>query len=137
MALAAALSERKAEVVPFTPLGAVAAIQDQTGDTRIYYQKADGSIWQWCEKGTFTAGVPSTCNAMIIPANEVLPGTPLAVTPIVTPSYGAYAPVRLQNPSAVLWYICTPLTQSTGLQFVLLLAEQRGERVQLGPDSWL
>lgn len=73
-------SEESIELVPVSPAGNVAALQDPTGNTRLYYQKADGSIWQIAMAGPFTTGVGFS-DVQLVPASEALLGTPIITTP--------------------------------------------------------
>ncbi|KAG7095612.1 hypothetical protein E1B28_006337 [Marasmius oreades] len=65
------------------PLADIAGIQGSNADSRMFYQRADGSIWQTCVSGHWTNG-RTTCDNRIVPANEVLYGTPLAA--VATPN---------------------------------------------------
>ncbi|KAJ6586320.1 hypothetical protein DFH09DRAFT_1143120 [Mycena vulgaris] len=64
---------------PLTLVGNVAAVQatDLGGDTRLYYQNQDNSIQETSISGPFTSGTFEGTQ-VLIPANEVLPGTPIA-----------------------------------------------------------
>jgi hypothetical protein len=54
----------------------MAAVQITSGDSRLYYQKADGSIWQYAVNGPFDTGA-GFADDQITPADEVLKGTPI------------------------------------------------------------
>ncbi|KAJ7635781.1 hypothetical protein DFH06DRAFT_1139320 [Mycena polygramma] len=66
---------------PVSFTGNVAAVQATGlgGDTRIFYQNADNSIQQIGINGPFTVGA-FTGGGVLVPANQVLPGTPIAAT---------------------------------------------------------
>ncbi|KAJ7587588.1 hypothetical protein C8J56DRAFT_942163 [Mycena floridula] len=86
---ASEITERKADAISFTAFGSVSAVQLTTGDTRIYHQKPDGSIWQVAVSGVFFQGKFAS-DGMIVPAGEALLGTPIAAT-----VNGNYADVHL------------------------------------------
>jgi hypothetical protein len=55
----------------------MAAIQTLNGQTRLYYQKADGSLWQYALSGPFDTGIVDVgfTDTQITPADEVQKGT--------------------------------------------------------------
>ncbi|KAJ7476737.1 hypothetical protein FB451DRAFT_1243864 [Mycena latifolia] len=61
--------------------GSASIVQNLNGDTRIYHQTADGSIWEIGATGPF---VKPTFEAqgLLVPAAEVLPGTPIVATSV-------------------------------------------------------
>ncbi|KAJ7711097.1 hypothetical protein B0H14DRAFT_700280 [Mycena olivaceomarginata] len=69
------------ETRPVTFVGNVAAIQATAlgGDTRLYYQNPDNSIQETAISGPFAVGTSVFEGSnLLIPANEILPGTPIA-----------------------------------------------------------
>ncbi|KAL0567138.1 hypothetical protein V5O48_014850 [Marasmius crinis-equi] len=64
------------------PLATIAGIQAASGDSRMFYQKPDGSIWMTCVSGHWTSG-HTTCDSQIVPAGQALSTTPL--TAVNTP----------------------------------------------------
>jgi len=74
-------TKRSTDFVPFHSLGGVGAVlRNSGGDTQLYYQATDGSIWAYETSAAFDAGT-TNFNNILIPAGEVLVGTPIiAVT---------------------------------------------------------
>ncbi|KAF7342400.1 hypothetical protein MVEN_01829000 [Mycena venus] len=69
------------ETRPVTFVGNVAAVQATAlgGDTRLYYQNPDNSIQETAISGPFAVGTSVfQASGLRIPANETLPGTPIA-----------------------------------------------------------
>ncbi|KAJ7242253.1 hypothetical protein C8J57DRAFT_1244130 [Mycena rebaudengoi] len=64
------------EIRPISTAGSASAVQNHTGDTRIYYQHNDKSIHEIALLGTFSSGRFDS-DIPLIPANEVLLGTPI------------------------------------------------------------
>lgn len=65
------------EIRPISTAGSASAVQNHTGDTRIYYQNTDDkSIHEIVLLGTFSSGM-FEADGSLIPANEVLLGTPI------------------------------------------------------------
>ncbi|KAF7377090.1 hypothetical protein MSAN_00127600 [Mycena sanguinolenta] len=82
-----------AAVLSSTYLGAGAAgIQLDNGDTRIYYQDADGAIYQIGGMGSPVSGTKYSpgLKALLVPADKVRVNTPLAVT-----AWGGFNEIRL------------------------------------------
>ncbi|KAJ7440618.1 hypothetical protein FB451DRAFT_1300030 [Mycena latifolia] len=69
--------------VPVSFTGGAAAVQaiNANGDSRIYYQNYDNSIQEIAVNGPLTTG-RFTGTTLLVPANEVLAGTPIAATTI-------------------------------------------------------
>lgn len=83
LSLACALVHAAPAVVPLTPMAGVAAYQSLTGsgNTRLYYQDSTGQIIKYAMVGPFSTG--HTLNGgfdPLVPADEVLPCTPIAAT---------------------------------------------------------
>ncbi|KAF8896007.1 hypothetical protein BD779DRAFT_1782262 [Infundibulicybe gibba] len=72
---------RAADVIPLSPLGGVGAVQGDNSDTRLYYQKSDGSINEYSVSNAFNAG-NSTANIGLVPAGQAQLGTPIVATTI-------------------------------------------------------
>lgn len=88
------------ELRPLTFIGNVAAVTtDSSGSTRIYYQNADNSIQESIVSAPFVRGT-FTGSTLLVPANEVLYGTPIAATTIS----GTGFPIRVffVSPSYIL-----------------------------------
>ncbi|KAJ6570451.1 hypothetical protein DFH09DRAFT_1153586 [Mycena vulgaris] len=65
------------EIRPISTASSASAVQNHTGDTRIFYQNTDDkSIHQIVLLGTFSSG-SFEADGSLIPANEVLLGTPI------------------------------------------------------------
>ncbi|KAF8174060.1 hypothetical protein BJ912DRAFT_931665 [Pholiota molesta] len=66
---------------PITPQGNVAAATNpsQDGDRRLYYQDATGVILEYSFSGFFGSGHTIAPPIVLVPAAEVLPGTPISV----------------------------------------------------------
>ncbi|KAJ7198204.1 hypothetical protein C8J57DRAFT_1105276, partial [Mycena rebaudengoi] len=60
--------------------GSIVVPESSSGDTRIYYQEADNSIGAVAVTGPFTTGriEGSPLGHIVVPAEQVLPGTPIA-----------------------------------------------------------
>ncbi|KAG7095599.1 hypothetical protein E1B28_006329 [Marasmius oreades] len=58
------------------PIADIASIQSSNADSRMFYQKSDGSIWQICVSGHWVNG-RTTCDSQIVPRTEALLNTPL------------------------------------------------------------
>ncbi|KAF7373664.1 hypothetical protein MSAN_00577300 [Mycena sanguinolenta] len=71
------------DIVPISIVASMAAIQlpGLGGDTRIFYQVPDGSIWIAASTGPFSIGT-FYANNILVPAGQAELGTPLAVTSI-------------------------------------------------------
>jgi len=70
-------TKRSTDFVPFHSLGGVDAIlRNSGGDTQIYYQATDGSIWAYETSAAFDTGT-TKFNTPLIPAGEALVGTPI------------------------------------------------------------
>ncbi|KAJ6567592.1 hypothetical protein DFH09DRAFT_441726 [Mycena vulgaris] len=71
--------------VPVTFVGNVAAMQatDLNGDTRLFYQNADGSIQELAINGPFTGGT-LTGSGLLVPVGQAMPGTPMAIANLGT-----------------------------------------------------
>jgi hypothetical protein len=70
-----------AAVLPSTYFGAGAtAMQREDGDTRIYYQGADGAIYHTGGVGSAVSGAQYRRGVILVPAENVRFNTPLAVT---------------------------------------------------------
>ncbi|KAF7340665.1 hypothetical protein MSAN_02138500 [Mycena sanguinolenta] len=67
-----------------------AAMQLDNGDTRIYYQGADGAIYRTSGKGSAVAGAKYSQGVVLVPADKVRVNTPLAVT-----AWGGFNEIRL------------------------------------------
>ncbi|KAJ7892000.1 hypothetical protein B0H13DRAFT_1538956, partial [Mycena leptocephala] len=67
--------------------GNVAVVQatDLGGDTRLFYQNADNSIQQTGIHGAFNIGT-FTGTGLIVPAQEVVAGTPIAAA-LISPAF--------------------------------------------------
>ncbi|KAJ6560621.1 hypothetical protein DFH09DRAFT_1316642 [Mycena vulgaris] len=65
-------------IFPITFVGSIVVPESSSGDTRIYYQKADNGIGEVAVTGPFTSGHVFGGNGNLIPAAQVLPGTPIA-----------------------------------------------------------
>ncbi|KAJ7086264.1 hypothetical protein C8R44DRAFT_752667 [Mycena epipterygia] len=65
-------------IFPITFVGSIVVPESNSGDTRIYYQKADNGIGEVSVTGPFTSGLVYGGNGNLIPAAQVLPGTPIA-----------------------------------------------------------
>ncbi|KAF7330681.1 hypothetical protein MSAN_02453600 [Mycena sanguinolenta] len=80
-----------AAVLCSTYFGASAtAVQLESGDTRIYYQGADGAIYNTSGVGSAVSGANYSQGAVIVPAEKVRPNTPLAVI-----AYNGLSEIRL------------------------------------------
>jgi len=81
------IAERATNIVPLVPVGNMAAIQEPGGQSRLYYQKPDGSIWQYAVSASFDTGVVDVgfIDTQITPADEVQMGTLLAATQLRAP----------------------------------------------------
>ncbi|KAK1232433.1 hypothetical protein PQX77_004463 [Marasmius sp. AFHP31] len=60
-----------------SPLAYISGIQSTNTDSRMFYQKSDGSIWQTCISGHFVGG-RTTCDTQIVPRTEAISSTPIA-----------------------------------------------------------
>ncbi|KAK7451810.1 hypothetical protein VKT23_012489 [Stygiomarasmius scandens] len=99
--------EAAANIFPVNAVGNVAAVADGTtsGITHVYYQdKDDGDIKLLCTSTAFVQGGSQTCLAgsepqVVVPANETLYGTPLAVMTINNARFDGVGPVMatIQN----------------------------------------
>ncbi|KAJ7450620.1 hypothetical protein FB451DRAFT_1101809 [Mycena latifolia] len=70
-----------AAVLPSTYFGSGAtAMQREDGDTRIYYQGADGAIYHTGGVGSAASGAQYRRGVILVPAENVRFNTPLAVT---------------------------------------------------------
>jgi len=78
----ASLAGRAATLVPFEPVGGIAAIQRTDGIADIFYQQPDGSIWRRGVNHPFDTASDTNDNVQIIPADEVGLGTPIAVAQV-------------------------------------------------------
>ncbi|KAJ6465865.1 hypothetical protein C8R45DRAFT_1022621, partial [Mycena sanguinolenta] len=76
------------DIVPLPIVGNIAAIQllGLAGDTRVFYQLGDGSIWIAGATGPLSVGTLSA-NNVLVPAGQAKLGTPLAVTSIGDTAY--------------------------------------------------
>jgi hypothetical protein len=80
-----------AAVLPSTYFGAgAAAMQLQNGDSRIYYQGADGAIYHTGGVGSAVSGAQYRRGVILVPAEKVRFNTPLAVT-----AWGGFSEVSL------------------------------------------
>ncbi|ESK92285.1 hypothetical protein Moror_4683 [Moniliophthora roreri MCA 2997] len=61
------------------PLSTVAGLQADNGDSRMFYQRTDNSIWMTCVSGHWESGGKTTCDVQIVARTEALGSTPLAV----------------------------------------------------------
>ncbi|KAK1218873.1 hypothetical protein PQX77_018426 [Marasmius sp. AFHP31] len=59
-----------------SPLATIAGIQGANGDSRMFYQKSDLSIWMTCTSGQWVNG-RTTCDSQVVPRAEVLSTTSL------------------------------------------------------------
>ncbi|THV04309.1 hypothetical protein K435DRAFT_835424 [Dendrothele bispora CBS 962.96] len=88
IALGAAV-EAAPNVFPVDAVGDVTAVRDETGTgaTRIFYQDRNGTINRLCISSAPSQGGSQTCldttTRDVVPANEVLFGTPLAAMTVV------------------------------------------------------
>ncbi len=75
-------TKRSTDFVPLRSLGGVGAVlRNAAGSTQIYYQAADGSIWNYQTSAPFDEGGTTDFNAELIPSGEASLGTPIiAVT---------------------------------------------------------
>ncbi|KAF5365217.1 hypothetical protein D9758_005443 [Tetrapyrgos nigripes] len=80
---------RAADFFPVSAVGAATGLVNGNGDTRIYYQSLDGGITQLCVSNAFATGGVTECNSTVVPAEEVLYGTPIAGTVVTAPN-GAF-----------------------------------------------
>ncbi|KAJ7343783.1 hypothetical protein DFH08DRAFT_810335 [Mycena albidolilacea] len=72
------VTEREADAFSFTALASVGAYQASDGQTRIYRQLSDGSVWETAVNGVFFEGNVERPDQLIVPASEALLGTPIA-----------------------------------------------------------
>jgi len=81
------IAERATNIVPLAPLGNMAAIQEPGGQSRLYYQKPDGSIWQYAVSASFDTGVVDVgfIDTEITPAGEAQMGTLIAAAQLRAP----------------------------------------------------
>ncbi|KAJ7469604.1 hypothetical protein FB451DRAFT_1368566 [Mycena latifolia] len=70
----------QALAVPFGG-GSASIVQNPNGNTRIYHQAADGNIWEVGASGPFVRPAFEGQD-LLIPASEVLPGTPIVATSV-------------------------------------------------------
>ncbi|KAJ7077618.1 hypothetical protein C8R44DRAFT_628414 [Mycena epipterygia] len=89
-------------------MGNIAAVQVPNGDTRLFSQDSTGAILEWGVTGPFTTGLNGG-SSILVPANEVLPYTPIAAVAVGNPGY---AGVRLYflSPEHVLSEYIWPTT---------------------------
>ncbi|KAF8872309.1 hypothetical protein BD779DRAFT_1679797 [Infundibulicybe gibba] len=92
---------RAAEIVPLSPFGGVAAVQSENNDTRLYYQRSDGSIHQYIVSNAFNVGHTSGLDTLLIPASEVQLGTPIAITSTISQFFGEIR-IYFFSPSNIL-----------------------------------
>ncbi|EEB92395.1 hypothetical protein MPER_09101, partial [Moniliophthora perniciosa FA553] len=59
------------------PLSTVAGLQAENGDSRMFYQRTDNSIWMTCVSGHWDSGGKTTCDVQIVARTEALGSTPL------------------------------------------------------------
>jgi len=69
------------DAVPLVPAGNIGGVQGNNGNTRLYYQGADNSISELAVSGPFISPHSSSTMALV-PAAEVLKGTPIAATTV-------------------------------------------------------
>jgi len=74
----AAEAAQAANAFSVAPIASIAGIQASNGDSRLFYQKSDGSIWSSCVSGHWESGGKTTCDFQVVPRTETLLNTPLA-----------------------------------------------------------
>ncbi|KAJ7728387.1 hypothetical protein B0H16DRAFT_1330984 [Mycena metata] len=92
-------------------MGDIVAIQAGNGDTRLFFQDSTGDILEWGVTGVFTTG-HNEGSSVLVPANEVLPHTPIVA---ITANTAAYTAVRLYflSPDYILSEYIWPTTIAT------------------------
>ncbi|THU88097.1 hypothetical protein K435DRAFT_842287 [Dendrothele bispora CBS 962.96] len=84
--------EAAANFFPVDAVGNIAAVRDDTGKgaTHIFYQARNGSIVRLCTTTAFIGNGKQNCGSTeVVPANEVMYGTPITAAPLWT-SAGAF-----------------------------------------------
>ncbi|THU77265.1 hypothetical protein K435DRAFT_846265 [Dendrothele bispora CBS 962.96] len=83
--------EAAANFFPVDAVGNIAAVRDDLGKgaTHIYYQARNGSIVRLCTSTSFIQDGPQNCGSTeVVPANEVMYGTPITAATLWTSSGG-------------------------------------------------
>ncbi|KAJ7132606.1 hypothetical protein C8R44DRAFT_871532 [Mycena epipterygia] len=75
------ITEPKPLAIPFGG-GSASINQMANGGTRIYHQVENGSIWEIAATGPFLGKPTFHAQGLLVPANEVLYGTPIASTSV-------------------------------------------------------
>ncbi|KAJ7508258.1 hypothetical protein B0H11DRAFT_21334 [Mycena galericulata] len=85
--------------------------KDASGDTRLFFQDSTGAILEWDESGLFTTG-KNVGSSVLVPANEVLPYSPIVA---ITANTATYTGVRLYflSPDYILSEYIWPTTIAT------------------------
>jgi len=103
------------DIFPIAPMGNVEAVQVTTGDTRFFFQDSTGAIIIGGSSAPFISGGRNGGNSLLVPANEVLPRTPIVA---ITANTATYTGLRLYflSPTNVLSEYIYPATiaQNTG-----------------------
>ncbi|KAJ7243540.1 hypothetical protein C8J57DRAFT_1726018 [Mycena rebaudengoi] len=92
------------EFRPLTFVGNVAAVAtNAAGSTRIYYQNPDNSIQESIINGPFVVGT-FAASTLLVPADEVLCGTPIVATTIGNNGFPirVFFPLHFGQPSQVV-----------------------------------
>ncbi|THU79721.1 hypothetical protein K435DRAFT_520523 [Dendrothele bispora CBS 962.96] len=67
-----------AQAFAVAPIASIAGLEASNGDSRLFYQKSDGSIWTSCVSGHWDSGGKTTCDFQVVPRTEALLNTALA-----------------------------------------------------------